>query len=75
MFLFPFSQCLLLTSSRWTDGGGIRGLSELLIIKEVMHRLMVEENMKRESEGQLPLTSLPKPCDYFDLIGGTSIGG
>ena len=40
-----------------------------------MHRLMVEENMKRESEGQPPLTSLPKPCNYFDLIGGTSTGG
>ena len=63
------------TSTRWTDGGGIRGLSELLIIKEIMHRLMVEENMKRESNGQSLLTSLPKPCDYFDLIGGTSTGG
>jgi hypothetical protein len=72
---FPFPQCLSLTSSRWTDGGGIRGLSELLIIKEIMHKLMVEENMKRESEGQPLLTSLPKPCDYFDLIGGTSTGG
>ncbi len=40
-----------------------------------MHRLMIEENMKRESDGQSPLTSLPKPCDYFDLIGGTSTGG
>ncbi|KAF8961379.1 hypothetical protein BDZ97DRAFT_1208591 [Flammula alnicola] len=57
------------------DGGGIRGLSELLIIKEVMHRLMVEENTKRKEDGQAPLSSLPKPCDYFDLIGGTSTGG
>jgi patatin-like phospholipase/acyl hydrolase len=40
-----------------------------------MHRLMIEENAKREIFGQLPLTSLPKPCDYFDLIGGTSTGG
>ena len=40
-----------------------------------MHRLMVKENMKCESNGQPPLTSLPKPCDYFDLIGGTSTGG
>jgi hypothetical protein len=40
-----------------------------------MHRLMVEENMKRENEGQPPLTSLPKPCDCFDLIGGTSTRG
>ncbi|KIM43600.1 hypothetical protein M413DRAFT_443515, partial [Hebeloma cylindrosporum] len=57
------------------DGGGIRGLSELLIIREIMHRLMIEENKERKSNGQPPLTSLPKPCDYFDLIGGTSTGG
>ncbi|KAF7763958.1 hypothetical protein Agabi119p4_8495 [Agaricus bisporus var. burnettii] len=57
------------------DGGGIRGLSELLIIKEVMHKLMFEENEKREKDGKEPLSALPKPCDYFDLIGGTSTGG
>jgi hypothetical protein len=75
IYFFHFPQYLSLTSSRWTDGGGVRGLSELLIIKELMHRLMVEENTKRESSGRAPLTSLPKPCDYFDLIGGTSTGG
>ena len=36
-FLFP--QSLSLTSSPWTDGGGIRGLSELRVIKEIMHGL------------------------------------
>jgi patatin-like phospholipase/acyl hydrolase len=45
------------------------------MIKEIMHRLMLEENMKRESDGRPPLTNLPKPCDVFDLIGGTSTGG
>ncbi|KAJ5963990.1 uncharacterized protein N7479_003866 [Penicillium vulpinum] len=43
------------------DGGGVRGLSMLLIIKRLM-------------EGINPL-SPPKPCDYFDMIGGTSTGG
>ncbi|KAI0198927.1 acyl transferase/acyl hydrolase/lysophospholipase [Astrocystis sublimbata] len=43
------------------DGGGIRGLSSLLILKELMKR--INENPP------------PKPCDYFDLIGGTSTGG
>jgi len=39
-----------------------------------MHRLMVEENI-RKKDAQAPLSILPKPCDYFDLIGGTSTGG
>ncbi|XP_006457841.1 hypothetical protein AGABI2DRAFT_114867 [Agaricus bisporus var. bisporus H97] len=57
------------------DGGGIRGLSELLIIREVMHQLMFEENKRRKKDGEESLSVLPKPCGYFDLIGGTSTGG
>ena len=72
---YIFSSMESLTINHCTDGGGIRGLSELLIIKQVMHRLMVEENVKRKKDGQALLTSLPKPCDYFDLIGGTGTGG
>jgi len=45
------------------------------MIKEIMHRLMVEENAKRKKGGEEPLSKPPKPCDYFDLIGGTSTGG
>ncbi|KAB2570091.1 Patatin-like protein 2 [Lasiodiplodia theobromae] len=40
------------------DGGGVRGYSSLLILKEVMARM-----------------GNPKPCDVFDMIGGTSTGG
>jgi patatin-like phospholipase/acyl hydrolase len=47
------------------DGGGIRGTSELLILKEIMERIQF----------QLNLDVIPLPCDYFDLIGGTSTGG
>ncbi len=47
------------------DGGGIRGLSELLILREIMHRV--------RHDSDLPET--PRPCEYFDLIGGTSTGG
>jgi hypothetical protein len=36
---------------------------------------MAEENAKRKKDGEEPLSSLPKPCDCFDLIGGTSTGG
>ena len=40
-----------------------------------MHRLKVKENAKRQKDGRALLTELPKPCEYFDLIGGTNTGG
>ncbi|KAF2183896.1 FabD/lysophospholipase-like protein [Zopfia rhizophila CBS 207.26] len=49
------------------DGGGVRGLSTLYILKSTMDRL----NHERKKEG-LPSV---KPCEVFDLIGGTSTGG
>ncbi|KAJ7924282.1 FabD/lysophospholipase-like protein [Mycena leptocephala] len=47
------------------DGGGIRGLSMLIILEDLMWKLKVAED----------LPDVPHPCDYFDLIGGTSTGG
>jgi hypothetical protein len=47
------------------DGGGIRGLSELLILKEIMHRIQRQQGRE----------TMPLPCEYFDLICGTSTGG
>ena len=49
------------------DGGGVRGLSALLILKGIMQKV----NEKRKNE-VLPHV---RPCDVFDLIGGTSTGG
>ncbi|KAL2858486.1 acyl transferase/acyl hydrolase/lysophospholipase [Aspergillus pseudoustus] len=43
------------------DGGGVRGLSTLYILKNIM------EAIDRENP--------PKPCDFFDMIGGTGSGG
>jgi len=43
------------------DGGGVRGLSTLQILKQLMDTIDPE--------------SPPKPCNYFDMIGGTSTGG
>ncbi|KAF1971148.1 FabD/lysophospholipase-like protein [Bimuria novae-zelandiae CBS 107.79] len=43
------------------DGGGVRGLSTLQILKQLMDTIDPK--------------SPPKPCDYFDMIGGTSTGG
>ncbi|KAH8587243.1 hypothetical protein B0O99DRAFT_747744 [Bisporella sp. PMI_857] len=43
------------------DGGGVRGLSALIILQQLMETIDPENP--------------PKPCDYFDMIGGTSTGG
>jgi patatin-like phospholipase/acyl hydrolase len=43
------------------DGGGIRGLSSLYLLKQLMETL----------DPDYP----PKPCNFFDMIGGTSTGG
>jgi patatin-like phospholipase/acyl hydrolase len=45
------------------DGGGVRGLSTLYILKGLMARL----NHGRSFD--------LKPCDVFNLIGGTGTGG
>lgn len=49
------------------DGGGFRGLSSLYLLKEIMTRL----SAKVDKSVPRPLL----PCDYFDLIVGTSTGG
>ncbi|MCJ1310207.1 hypothetical protein MMC25_003869 [Agyrium rufum] len=43
------------------DGGGVRGLSSLMILQALMEIIDPD--------------SPPKPCDYFDMIGGTGTGG
>lgn len=43
------------------DGGGVRGLSSLMILRRLMATVDPD--------------SPPKPCDYFNMIGGTSTGG
>jgi patatin-like phospholipase/acyl hydrolase len=43
------------------DGGGVRGLSALMILERLMEAV----------DPSAP----PKPCEYFDMIGGTSTGG
>jgi patatin-like phospholipase/acyl hydrolase len=43
------------------DGGGVRGLSSLMILEQLMQTINAE--------------SPPKPCEYFDMIGWTSTGG
>jgi patatin-like phospholipase/acyl hydrolase len=52
------------------DGGGVRGLSEVLILKFLMLRLRHEERKAKQR-----LSDLPSPWKHFDLICGTSTGG
>lgn len=49
------------------DGGGVRGLSTLFVLR----RLMAQLNHERQASNLPPV----KPCKVFDLIGGTSTGG
>ena len=49
------------------DGGGVRGLSTLFILRRIMNRL----NDARKKSG----LDQVNPCDIFDLMGGTSTGG
>ena len=48
------------------DGGGVRGLSALMILQTLMNHLGDQE---KAAIGTL------RPCDYFDIICGTSTGG
>lgn len=43
------------------DGGGVRGLSSLIVLQYLMETINPDNP--------------PKPCEYFDMIGGTSTGG
>ncbi|KAJ7602720.1 FabD/lysophospholipase-like protein [Mycena rosella] len=47
------------------DGGGVRVLSQLLILQNMMYR--AQQSLGRD-------TAL-SPCEYFELIGGSGMGG
>lgn len=49
--------------TRFADGGGVKGLSLIIILKEIM---------KAVNRGR---SSRLDPHEVFDLIGGTSTGG
>ena len=53
------------------DGGGVRGISSLYVLKEVMAQV------RRIRQGASPnqVVETPRPCEVFDLICGSSTGG
>lgn len=44
------------------DGGGVKGIAGLLILKRLFEEIRIKKGV----------TKLPLPCDYFDIIRGTS---
>jgi predicted acylesterase/phospholipase RssA len=48
------------------DGGGVKGLFSILVLQR-----LIDEAQKLEGN----TSGRKRPCDYFDLIGGTSTGG
>jgi len=53
------------------DGGGVKGISTLMILQEIMKQVKdreVKANNKKESDECLPV-------DYFEIAAGTSTGG
>jgi patatin-like phospholipase/acyl hydrolase len=53
------------------DGGGVRGISSLYILKE----LMVQASLQLAADKPNEPRSIPRPCQVFDIICGTSTGG
>ena len=53
------------------DGGGVRGISSLYILKEIMAQIKRQQRVANPTEP----VSAPRPSDFFDLICGTSTGG
>jgi predicted acylesterase/phospholipase RssA len=49
------------------DGGGVKGLFSALVLEAVMEAVRRIDTPNNHDA--------PKPCDYFDLICGTSTGG
>ncbi|OHE95734.1 hypothetical protein CORC01_09018 [Colletotrichum orchidophilum] len=47
------------------DGGGVRGVLSLVILREIMRRIQERKALPDE----------PRPVDYFELAAGTSTGG
>ncbi|KAK0365233.1 hypothetical protein LTR91_012604 [Friedmanniomyces endolithicus] len=78
----PWWPCILAV-----DGGGVRGYSSLLVLKNLMHEIwLCEKRLEDEQREEERITGDPPascvtneedllPCHYFDFMFGTSSGG
>lgn len=59
-------------SQLFADGGGVRGLSSLLVLRGLMQQINTSIR-----EGRTPgeIHNDVRPHDIFDFVGGTSTGG
>ena len=57
--------CAVVYSEYIPEGRGICGLTALVTLKEVL----------RQYQYLRKLPQIPRPCDVFDLAGGTGTGG
>ncbi|XDG03671.1 hypothetical protein ABKA04_003286 [Annulohypoxylon sp. FPYF3050] len=59
------------------DGGGVKGLSSLYFLREIMVSIRELERSSEDSgaAGSADSENLPLPCNYFDFMVGTSTGG
>jgi len=53
------------------DGGGVRGISTLYILKGLMDQISLDHQNQNPDAPEIS----PHPCEFFDLICGTSTGG
>ncbi len=54
-----------LTHNPRPDAEDVRCISELYVLKQIMLNIQTAEG----------LPEIPRPADYFDLLGGTGVGG
>ncbi|ETI28064.1 hypothetical protein G647_00513 [Cladophialophora carrionii CBS 160.54] len=57
------------------DGGGVKGISSMIVLKKIMDRVREIENEACMLGGKPTDLEERKPVDYFDLAAGTSTGG
>lgn len=53
------------------DGGGVRGISSLYILKELIDQVKLKLMHDKPDE---PVETI-RPCELFDLVCGTGTGG